>query len=106
MIPIAFAVFIFISYICLALTTSAILNLDIGNTLSYVELLVYKNEIVHILATFALIYSLTKDILFSCITIALYIMFKYIPNKKLLKCSKSNSKQCRKFKRDKLVKLI
>ena len=104
MISIAFAVFIFISYICLALTTSAILNLDIGNNLSNVELIIYRNEIVHILATFALMYSLTKDILISCITIGLYIMFKYIPNKKIK--NKSNSKQWRRLRREKLVTLI
>ena len=106
MISISFAIFIFISYICLALTTSAILNLDIGNPLSNTELLIYKNQIVHIMATFALMYSLTKNILISCLTIAMYIIFKYIPNKKMIRCSNSNYKECKKFKRDKIVKLI
>lgn len=106
MIPIAFAVFILISYICLALTTSAILNLDIGNTLSKAELLIYRNEIIHILATFALMYSLTKNILICCTTILIYLILKYIPTKTTIKCKKNKSSECEKYKRDRVVTLI
>jgi hypothetical protein len=106
MIPITFTIFVIISYICLALTTSAILNLDIGNTLSKAELLIYKNEIIHLLATFALMYSLTKNIALSVITIVIYTMLKYIPTKTTIKCKKNKSSNCEKYKRDKVVTLL
>lgn len=93
MIDFIFVIFVFISYICLALTTSAILNTDVGNKFSKAELIIYKNKYFHLLSTFALVYTLTKSLIIACFISLLYIIIKYVPFKHLNKQQKHKEEE-------------
>ena len=80
-------VFLLICYICLALITSAIFTLDIGLTLSTAEIIVYTNSLFQSLATFALVFTLTKKLLLSLTIVLIYLLLKHFPLKKKKNCS-------------------
>ncbi len=80
-------VFLLICFICFGLITSAIFNLDMGIPLSTAEIIIYTNPVVHSLAVFGIIFSLTRQLLLSFIVVFISLIIKLIPLKKGKNCS-------------------
>lgn len=83
-------VFLLICYICFGLITSAIFNLDMGIPLSTAEIIIYTNPIIHSLAVFGIIFSLTRQILLSFLVMIIALIIKLVPLKHKKNCSVKN----------------
>ncbi len=80
-------IFLLICYICFGLITSAIFNLDMGIPLSTAEIIIYTNPIVHSLAVFGIVFSLTRQLLLSFLVVFISLIIKLVPLKKGKNCS-------------------